>query len=159
MNNQNKNLKIDAKCADSEMNRDISTQPQKQRVLMIDNYDSFTWNVYQYLSLCGAKVMVYRNDKITLDEIEQINPTHLIISPGPGCPDEAGISIHAIKYFAGKIPIFGVCMGLQCMYQAYGGIVEYAGEIMHGKVSHLSHDARYVILYEMFGLRLGLSYL
>jgi anthranilate synthase/indole-3-glycerol phosphate synthase/phosphoribosylanthranilate isomerase len=86
--------------------------PAAQNVVMIDNYDSFTWNVYQYLILEGAKVTVYRNDQITVDELVRLNPTQLIVSPGPGHPEtDSGISISAIKHFAGKIPILGVCMG------------------------------------------------
>jgi anthranilate synthase / indole-3-glycerol phosphate synthase len=112
-----------------------------KHVLMIDNYDSFTWNLYEYICQEGAKVSVYRNDKITLEEIETINPDILFISPGPGHPKtDAGISRDAIDYFKGKLPIFGVCMGQQCIYEVFGGNVEYAGEIVHGKTSSITHD-------------------
>ena len=112
-------------------------------LVLIDNYDSFTWNVYQYLVLEGATVTVYRNDKITLDGLIATNPTQLVISPGPGHPDtDAGISIEAIKHFGGRIPILGVCMGQQCMISAYGGEVDVTGEILHGKTSPLRHDCK-----------------
>ncbi|KAJ1569825.1 bifunctional tryptophan synthase trp1 [Nowakowskiella sp. JEL0078] len=110
--------------------------------LLIDNYDSFTWNLYQYLSELGANVVVHRNDQITISECLALNPRNLVISPGPGHPREAGISIEAIKAFAGKIPIFGVCLGEQSIYEAYGGTVTYAGEIVHGKTSPIAHDGR-----------------
>ncbi|KAI0388688.1 indole-3-glycerol phosphate synthase-domain-containing protein [Xylariaceae sp. FL0594] len=112
-------------------------------VILIDNYDSFTWNVYQYLVLEGATVTVFRNDQITLDELIAKNPTQLVVSPGPGHPiTDSGISRDAIKHFAGKIPIFGVCMGQQCIFEVYGGDVSSAGEILHGKTSLLSHDSK-----------------
>ena len=110
-------------------------------VVLIDNYDSFTWNVYEYLCQEGAKVQVFRNDKITTDEIEALNPDVIVISPGPGHPKtDSGISRDAIKYFTGKIPVFGICMGQQCMIDVYGGDVTYAGEIVHGKTSTITHD-------------------
>jgi anthranilate synthase/aminodeoxychorismate synthase-like glutamine amidotransferase len=111
-------------------------------VLLIDNYDSFTYNLYQYLGELGAEVVVVRNDQISLDEIERMAPDHIVISPGPGNPDEAGISKDVIRHFAGKIPIFGVCLGHQCIGEVFGGIVEGAGEILHGKVSQITHDGR-----------------
>ncbi|KAK3897755.1 indole-3-glycerol phosphate synthase-domain-containing protein [Staphylotrichum tortipilum] len=112
-------------------------------LILIDNYDSFTWNVYQYLVLEGATVTVFRNDKITIDELIAKNPTQLVISPGPGHPGtDSGISRDAIKHFAGKIPIFGVCMGQQCIFDVYGGDVSFAGEILHGKTSPLAHDGK-----------------
>lgn len=120
--------------------REVFKQEKLPRVLLIDNYDSFTWNVYQYLVSAGAEVVVYRNDKITLDECIALKPTHLVISPGPGAPGESGNSMAIMKHFAGKLPVFGVCLGMQCMYELYGGVVEYAGEIKHGKVSSISHD-------------------
>lgn len=111
--------------------------------LLIDNYDSFTYNIYQYLCQLGAKVEVYRNDKITLEECIKINPRNVVISPGPGHPDNSsGISKEIIKYFEGKVPIFGVCLGEQCMYSLYGGTVTYTGEIVHGKTSPLTHDGK-----------------
>ncbi|KAI5292945.1 bifunctional tryptophan synthase trp1, partial [Ascosphaera atra] len=114
-----------------------------KNVILIDNYDSFTWNVYQYLVLEGATVTVYRNDEITLEELIAKKPTQLVISPGPGHPDtDSGISKDAIRHFAGKIPIFGVCMGQQCMISTFGGVVDVTGEILHGKTSPLQHDAR-----------------
>ncbi|KAF9366299.1 bifunctional tryptophan synthase trp1 [Mortierella sp. NVP85] len=112
-------------------------------VVMIDNYDSFTWNIYQSLCILGANVKVFRNDAITVEEIAALNPTHLVISPGPGHPsDSAGISKPAIEHFAGKIPVLGVCLGEQCMFEIYGGTVGYAGEIVHGKVSPIKHDGK-----------------
>jgi len=111
--------------------------------LLIDNYDSFTYNIYQYLSQLGAHVEVYRNDKITLEECIKLNPRNVIISPGPGHPDNSsGVSKDVIKHFAGKVPIFGVCLGEQCMYSLFGGVVTYTGEIVHGKTSPLTHDGK-----------------
>ncbi|TQN72596.1 Multifunctional tryptophan biosynthesis protein [Colletotrichum shisoi] len=122
-------------------------------LILIDNYDSFTWNVYQYLILEGANVTVFRNDKITLAELIDKKPTQLIISPGPGHPTtDSGVSRDAIKHFSGKIPIFGVCMGQQCIFDVYGGEVGSAGEWLHGKTSTLTHDAKGVYA----GLRQGL---
>ncbi|MCJ1462633.1 bifunctional tryptophan synthase trp1 [Pseudocyphellaria aurata] len=112
-------------------------------LVLIDNYDSFTWNVYQYLVLEGATVKVYRNDEISLAELTAINPTQLVISPGPGHPStDAGISTEAIQYFSGKIPVLGVCMGEQCIFSAFGGEVKVTGEILHGKASPLRHDGK-----------------
>ncbi|KAM7199063.1 Indole-3-glycerol phosphate synthase domain containing protein [Naviculisporaceae sp. PSN 640] len=117
--------------------------PTASNLILIDNYDSFTWNVYQYLVLEGAKVTVFRNDKITIEELVAKKPTQLVISPGPGHPTtDSGVSRDAIKHFAGKIPIFGVCMGQQCIFDVYGGDVSFAGEILHGKTSPLKHDAK-----------------
>ena len=118
----------------------------KRHVLMIDNYDSFTWNLYQYLHQspkCG-KVDVYRNDKITISQIEnEIKPDIIFISPGPGHPlTDSGISRDIIKYFLGKIPIFGVCMGQECIFDVFGGDVSYAGEIVHGKTTTIKHDGK-----------------
>lgn len=113
------------------------------RLVLIDNYDSFTWNVYQYLSLEGATVIVHRNDQITLNDLVAISPTQLVISPGPGHPDtDAGVSSEAIRYFAGKIPVLGVCMGEQCIFSVFGGKVEVTGQILHGKTSELRHDGK-----------------
>ncbi|KAJ5938011.1 hypothetical protein N7454_004353 [Penicillium verhagenii] len=112
-------------------------------VILIDNYDSFTWNVYQYLVLEGATVTVIRNDETTVEELAAKNPTQLVISPGPGHPEtDAGISNAAIQYFKGKIPIFGVCMGQQCIINSFGGKVDVTGEILHGKTSVLKHDGK-----------------
>jgi anthranilate synthase / indole-3-glycerol phosphate synthase / phosphoribosylanthranilate isomerase len=112
-------------------------------LILIDNYDSFTWNVYQYLVLEGATVTVYRNDEIGLDELIAKKPTQLVVSPGPGHPvTDAGISNDAIRHFAGKVPVLGVCMGEQCIYNVFGGQVDVTGEILHGKTSQLYHDGR-----------------
>ncbi|KAF2709997.1 hypothetical protein K504DRAFT_376740 [Pleomassaria siparia CBS 279.74] len=112
-------------------------------LILIDNYDSFTWNVYQYLVLEGATVTVFRNDEITIDELIAKNPTQLVISPGPGHPErDAGISNAAIKHFSGKIPVLGVCMGEQCIFYSFGGRVDVTGEILHGKTSPLRHDGK-----------------
>jgi anthranilate synthase component 2 len=108
-------------------------------LLMIDNYDSFTYNLVQYFGELGAEVQVYRNDQITLEDIERLAPDHLVISPGPCTPNEAGISLAAITHFAGKLPILGVCLGHQSIGQAFGGKVVHAGEIMHGKTSLIHH--------------------
>ena len=108
-------------------------------VLMIDNYDSFTYNIVQYLGELGAEVEVHRNDEVTLDEIERMAPSHLVISPGPCTPNEAGISVAAIKHFAGKLPILGVCLGHQAIGQAFSGHIIRAKQIMHGKTSRVFH--------------------
>ena len=109
-------------------------------ILMIDNYDSFTYNLVQYLGGLGEELVVKRNDEITLQEIEDMSPDFLMISPGPCSPDEAGISLEAIRHFAGKIPIFGVCLGHQSIAQVFGGDVVRAERLMHGKTSEISHD-------------------
>ncbi|WP_117235961.1 aminodeoxychorismate/anthranilate synthase component II [Vibrio maerlii] len=108
-------------------------------LLIIDNYDSFTYNLYQYFCELGTEVKVVRNDEVTLQEIEAMNPSHLVISPGPCTPNEAGISIQAIEHFAGKLPIFGVCLGHQAIAQAFGGKVIRAQQVMHGKTSPIIH--------------------
>ena len=108
-------------------------------LLMIDNYDSFTYNLVQYFGELGVEVQVHRNDEITIAEIEKLNPEYLVISPGPCTPNEAGVSIEAIKHFAGKLPILGVCLGHQSIGQAFGGKIIHAKEIMHGKVSNMFH--------------------
>lgn len=109
-------------------------------ILMIDNYDSFTYNLVQYLGELGAKIIVYRNDEITLEQIEQLNPEAIVISPGPCTPNEAGISMPLIKTFSDKIPILGVCLGHQSMGQVFGGNVIRANKVMHGKVSTIYHN-------------------
>ena len=109
-------------------------------LLMIDNYDSFTYNLVQYFGELGQVVEVHRNDEITIDEIEKLNPEFLVISPGPCTPNEAGISIEAIKHFSGKVPMLGVCLGFQAMVQAFGGNVVGAKKIMHGKISPVHHN-------------------
>jgi anthranilate synthase component 2 len=108
-------------------------------LLMIDNYDSFTYNLVQYFGELGADVQVFRNDQITIEEIEALNPDHIVISPGPCTPNEAGISMEVIKHFAGKKPILGVCLGHQSIGQAFGGDIVHAREIMHGKTSPVHH--------------------
>ncbi|MBP3953459.1 aminodeoxychorismate/anthranilate synthase component II [Bacillus suaedae] len=109
-------------------------------ILMIDNYDSFTYNLVQYLGEMGHDLIVKRNDQITIEEIEQLDPEFLMISPGPCSPNEAGISLEAISHFAGKIPIFGVCLGHQSIAQVFGGDVVRAERLMHGKTSDISHN-------------------
>ncbi|MGD8572265.1 MAG: aminodeoxychorismate/anthranilate synthase component II [Gammaproteobacteria bacterium] len=108
-------------------------------LLMIDNYDSFTYNLVQYFGELQADVQVFRNDKIAIAEIEKLKPSHLVISPGPCTPNEAGISLEAIKHFAGKVPILGVCLGHQSIGQAFGGKIVHANAIMHGKTSMIYH--------------------
>ena len=111
-------------------------------ILLIDNYDSFTYNLYQYLCELGAEVEVVRNDKVSLDEIERMNPERIVISPGPRAPAEAGISNDVIRRFGERVPTLGVCLGHQCVGYAFGGTVGGAGEIMHGKMSLIHHDGR-----------------
>jgi anthranilate synthase component 2 len=108
-------------------------------LLMIDNYDSFTYNLVQYLGELGADVHVYRNDQISVKEMADLQPAHIVISPGPCTPNEAGVSVAAIKHFAGKVPLLGVCLGHQSIGQAFGGKVVHAREIMHGKTSMIHH--------------------
>ncbi len=109
-------------------------------LLMIDNYDSFTYNLVQYLGELKADVKVFRNDEISIEQIAELKPDHLMISPGPCTPNEAGISIEAIHYFAGKVPILGVCLGHQSIGQAFGGKIIHARKIMHGKTSMMYHN-------------------
>ncbi|MDC9590359.1 MULTISPECIES: aminodeoxychorismate synthase component II [Xenorhabdus] len=109
-------------------------------LLIIDNYDSFTFNLYQYFCELGTEVLVKRNDELQLEDIEDLAPTHLVISPGPCTPNEAGISLEAISHFAGKLPILGVCLGHQAIGQAFGASVVKAREVMHGKTSLLHHS-------------------
>jgi len=111
-------------------------------LLMTDNYDSFTYNLVQYLRELGEEVVVYRNDKIALSEIERLAPQRLVISPGPCTPNEAGISVAAIKHFAGRLPILGVCLGHQSIGQAFDGRIVRADRLMHGKTSPVFHDGR-----------------
>jgi anthranilate synthase/aminodeoxychorismate synthase-like glutamine amidotransferase len=111
-------------------------------ILLIDNYDSFTYNLYQYLSELGADVRVARNDQTSISEIEAMAPERIVVSPGPGTPKDAGISVELIDHFAGKMPILGVCMGHQCIGEAFGATVGGAGEIMHGKSSRIEHDGK-----------------
>jgi anthranilate synthase/aminodeoxychorismate synthase-like glutamine amidotransferase len=111
-------------------------------ILVLDNYDSFTYNLVQYLGELGAEVQVYRNDVISAGRIQQLGAERLVISPGPGVPADAGISVNVIKELAGKIPILGVCLGHQAIAEAFGGRVVRAPYLMHGKVSEISHDSR-----------------
>jgi anthranilate synthase/aminodeoxychorismate synthase-like glutamine amidotransferase len=110
------------------------------RLLLIDNYDSFTYNLVQAFLVLGADVRVYRNDAITVDQAQELEPTHLCISPGPGTPAQAGISMEMIRAFAGHIPVFGVCLGHQSIVEVFGGQVVRASRLMHGKTSHIEHD-------------------
>jgi len=111
-------------------------------ILMIDNYDTFTYNLVQYLGEMGQQLKIFRNDKITIAKLAEMKPDFLVISPGPGTPDDGGISLAAIGAFAGKIPILGVCLGHQCMVQHFGGVVRRADHLMHGKVSAIHHDGK-----------------
>jgi anthranilate synthase/aminodeoxychorismate synthase-like glutamine amidotransferase len=108
-------------------------------ILVIDNYDSFTYNLVQFLGEMGADLHVVRNDQITLDEIRALQPTHIVISPGPGDPDDGGVSLDVIRELGATTPILGVCLGHQCIGQAYGGVVNRAPHVMHGKTSMISH--------------------
>ena len=109
-------------------------------LVMIDNYDSFTYNLVQYFGELGMETVVYRNDEITVEELERLQPSHLVISPGPCTPQEAGISIEVIKHFAEKIPILGVCLGHQSISEAFGGKTVRAKQVMHGKLSAIQHN-------------------
>jgi anthranilate synthase component 2 len=111
-------------------------------LLMIDNYDSFTYNLVQYLGELGAQVTVHRNDQISLDEIEKMEPGRIVISPGPCTPDQAGISVDVVKCFGGRIPILGVCLGHQSVGQAFGGEIAHARVLMHGKTSMIQHNRK-----------------
>jgi para-aminobenzoate synthetase component 2 len=111
-------------------------------ILLVDNYDSFTYNLAQYLGQLGQEVEIRRNDQITLDEIEELRPEHIVISPGPCTPTEAGVSVPLIQRFAGKIPILGVCLGHQAIGAAFGGRVIRARKLMHGKTSEIEHDGK-----------------
>lgn len=109
-------------------------------ILVVDNYDSFTYNLVQYLGEMGQDIRVYRNDAITLDEIAALKPDHILVSPGPCSPEQAGVSVKVIQEFAGKIPILGVCLGHQSIGHAFGGNIIRAGRLMHGKTSPIRHD-------------------
>ncbi|OVE76921.1 anthranilate/aminodeoxychorismate synthase component II [bacterium F11] len=111
-------------------------------ILMIDNYDSFTYNLVQYLGELGQKLKVYRNDVITVDSVRYLKPSSIVISPGPGRPEDAGISVDVIKEFSGKIPILGVCLGHQAICYAFGGKIVQAKRLMHGKTSEILHDKK-----------------
>jgi len=111
-------------------------------ILMIDNYDSFTYNLVQYMGELGADMQVHRNDQITTQDIERLQPEKIVISPGPCTPEKAGVSIEVVRVFAGRIPILGVCLGHQSVGRAFGGEVVKAGRIMHGKTSQVTHDGK-----------------
>lgn len=111
-------------------------------LLMIDNYDSFTYNLVQHLGEIGEDIKVFRNDRVTIKDIEELNPERIVISPGPCTPKEAGVSVDVIKYFAGKIPILGVCLGHQAIGAAFGGDIIRAPRLMHGKTSMIYHDGK-----------------
>lgn len=123
-----------------EQNEEYGGEPSM--ILMIDNYDSFTYNLVQFVGELGEELQVYRNDKISIEEIERLQPDYLMISPGPCTPNEAGISMEAIRHFAGKIPILGVCLGHQSIGQVFGGKVIRAERLMHGKTSEVLHDGK-----------------
>ncbi len=114
-------------------------------ILLLDNYDSFTYNLYQYLCELGAEVQVVRNDQATLEELEAMAPERIVISPGPGTPRDAGVSVPLVKHFAGKTPILGVCLGHQSIGEAFGGTVAGAGEILHGKTCVIRHQGAGVL--------------
>jgi para-aminobenzoate synthetase component 2 len=114
----------------------------RDMILMIDNYDSFTFNLVQFLGELGQELVVKRNDEVTIEEIEELAPSFLMVSPGPCSPNEAGISMRVIEHFAGKIPIFGVCLGHQSIAQVFGGDVVRASRLMHGKTSQMYHDGK-----------------
>lgn len=111
-------------------------------LLMLDNYDSFTYNLVQYFAELGAQVKVVRNDEMRVEDMRALNPSHLVISPGPCTPNEAGVSLAAIEAFAGKLPILGICLGHQSIAQVFGGRVVRASQVMHGKVSRIAHDGQ-----------------
>lgn len=117
-------------------------RPNPRRIVVIDNYDSFTYNLVQYLGILGAHLEVFRNDQIDLAGIERLQPSHLVISPGPCTPNEAGVSVAAIRHFAGRVPILGVCLGHQAIAAAFGGQVVRAPRLMHGKTSLIYHDGQ-----------------
>ena len=125
------------------------------KLLLIDNYDSFTYNLVQAFLVLGADVRVYRNDAITIDEARALQPTHLCISPGPGTPQRAGVSMAMVRAFAGEIPVFGVCLGHQSIVEVFGGKVVRAGRLMHGKTSQLEHDERGVFEQVPAGCEVG----
>jgi anthranilate synthase/aminodeoxychorismate synthase-like glutamine amidotransferase len=112
------------------------------RVLVIDNYDSFTYNLVQYLGELGVEPLVHRHDELTLDQIDALEPAAVVISPGPGTPDDAGLSMEVITTFAGRCPVLGVCLGHQCIGQVFGGRIVRAAQVMHGKTSLIRHDGR-----------------
>ena len=120
----------------------MNTATAVPRLLLIDNYDSFTYNLVQAFMVLGADVLVHRNDQITIDAARALKPSHLCISPGPGRPHDAGVSMQMIEAFAGEVPVFGVCLGHQSLVEVFGGKVVRAGRLMHGKTSLVHHDGR-----------------
>ena len=123
----------------------MSNHQETARLLLIDNYDSFTYNLVQAFMVLGAEVLVHRNDSISIDQAKSLKPTHLCISPGPGTPYDAGVSMRMIEAFAGEVPIFGVCLGHQSLVEVFGGKVVRAGRLMHGKTSLVHHDGQSIL--------------
>ena len=123
----------------------MSAAPIATRLLLIDNYDSFTYNLVQAFMVLGAEVLVHRNDRISVDEARALQPTHLCISPGPGTPYDAGVSMQMIAAFAGQVPVLGVCLGHQSLVEVFGGKVVRAARLMHGKTSYVHHDGRGIL--------------
>jgi anthranilate synthase/aminodeoxychorismate synthase-like glutamine amidotransferase len=123
----------------------VSNHQETARLLLIDNYDSFTYNLVQAFMVLGAEVLVHRNDSITVDQAKSLKPTHLCISPGPGTPYDAGVSMRMIEAFAGEVPVFGVCLGHQSLVEVFGGKVVRAGRLMHGKTSLVHHDGQSIL--------------
>ena len=121
------------------------TQTAQPRLLLIDNYDSFTYNLVQAFMVLGAEVLVHRNDQISVDDARALQPTHLCISPGPGTPYDAGVSMQMIAAFAGQVPVLGVCLGHQSLVEVFGGKVVRAARLMHGKTSSVHHDGRGIL--------------
>ncbi|RLA90360.1 MAG: anthranilate/aminodeoxychorismate synthase component II [Deltaproteobacteria bacterium] len=122
--------------------QNLPLKTAEPQIAVIDNYDSFTYNLVQYLGILGAQLTVYRNDQIDLEGLERLQPSHLLISPGPGYPKDAGLSIAAIQHFAGRLPILGVCLGHQAVAEAFGGQIIPASRLMHGKTSLIYHDGQ-----------------
>jgi anthranilate synthase/aminodeoxychorismate synthase-like glutamine amidotransferase len=123
----------------------VSNHHEAARLLLIDNYDSFTYNLVQAFMVLGAEVLVHRNDSITVEQAKSLKPTHLCISPGPGTPYDAGVSMRMIEAFAGEVPVFGVCLGHQSLVEVFGGKVVRAGRLMHGKTSLVHHDGQSIL--------------
>jgi anthranilate synthase/aminodeoxychorismate synthase-like glutamine amidotransferase len=123
----------------------MSAAAAATRLLLIDNYDSFTYNLVQAFMVLGAEVLVHRNDRISVDEARALKPTHLCISPGPGTPYDAGVSMQMIAAFAGQVPVLGVCLGHQSLVEVFGGKVVRAARLMHGKTSYVHHDGRGIL--------------
>jgi anthranilate synthase/aminodeoxychorismate synthase-like glutamine amidotransferase len=123
----------------------VNISPRASRLLLIDNYDSFTYNLVQAFMVLGAEVLVHRNDQISVDEARALQPTHLCISPGPGTPYDAGVSMQMIAAFAGQVPVLGVCLGHQSLVEVFGGKVVRAARLMHGKTSSVHHDGRGIL--------------